>query len=59
MCKKIEKKFDICTWICFLFCQQHRWSDGSVFDYEKWLSNEPSDSLGMEKCGSLYAFNGI
>ncbi len=32
-----------------------RWSDGTSFDYEDWLPNEPNnDWFGMEDCGEIY-----
>ncbi|XP_077993136.1 lymphocyte antigen 75-like [Glandiceps talaboti] len=42
------------TWIT----NQFRWSDGSVFGYDNWNTNEPNDHNGEEECVNTYRDSG-
>ncbi|KAK3582968.1 hypothetical protein CHS0354_027084 [Potamilus streckersoni] len=56
----LTMKADTNSWIGFEAVHQGSfgWVDGSPVDYVKWMSNEPNNAYGAEKCASLLSFNG-
>ena len=45
--------------VLFTYFHHIRFSDGTPFDYEKWIPDEPNDAFGSEKCGQIFAYNGL
>ncbi|KAL3836968.1 hypothetical protein ACJMK2_022370, partial [Sinanodonta woodiana] len=56
----LTMKADTNSWIGFEAVHQgsFSWVDGSPVDYVKWMTNEPNNAYGAEKCVSLLNFNG-